>query len=142
MAKVGIGGGVSTSRGIPPLQQFTAIKRRLRKIIKDIKDATPDAVVYGLQPIFDESQRLVPVDTGDLKASGYLEVVKSGGTVRAEVGYTRGGKPKYAGAVHERLDQGHQAPTQAKFLEHAVDKHINNVGPRIAEFLGRSAGLR
>ncbi len=139
---VGIGGGVGTPKGVDPVEQFKVIMRRLRKIVKDIEEATPDAVIHGLQPIFDESQRLVPVKTGDLKASGYLEERSSGKTVRVEVGYARGGKPTYAGAVHERLDVAHDAPTQAKFLEHAVDKHIDEVGPRIAEFIGKRVGLR
>lgn len=47
------------------------------------------------QVVFDESQNLVPVKTGFLKASGAIEIVETPKTVRGEVTYSA----PYAAAV-------------------------------------------
>ncbi len=115
-------------------KQMDVIMKNLLKVIEGVQDATPEAIRFGLQPIFDESQRLVPVDTGRLKRSGYLQVRTEGrsGRVRAEIGYGLAGKPFYAGFVHEILSFKHAAPTQAKFLEAAVNAKIGDFGRRVA----------
>jgi hypothetical protein len=45
---------------------------------------------------------------------------------------------EYAVPVHERLDQRHEPPTQAKFLEDAVYEYSANYGPTIGTMM---AGL-
>ena len=60
----------------------------------------------------EESARLVPVDSGTLRASGHV----STDGMRASVYYTT----DYASIVHERLDLYHP-DGQAKFLENAQD---------------------
>ncbi len=66
--------------------------------------------------IFNESQRLVPVDKGMLRGSGSLtKESKLGGT---EFFVTYGGPAApYALYVHEDPNAKHNAPTQAKYLE-------------------------
>lgn len=121
--------------------QMNAIIKNLEKVIVGIQDATVDAVRYGLQPIFDKSQVYVPVDTSELKNSGYLVVEKRGDNVEAEIGYGKGGKPYYAPFVHEDLESSHAAPTQAKFLERAIDQHREEILPRIAMRIKSRTGL-
>ena len=122
--------------------QMRVLRDNLLKIVKTIDDVTPDALIYGLLPIFDESQRLVPKKTGRLMISGFLGADKTGKGARANIGYAVGGDPFYAVIQHERLDFAHSAPTQAKYLEAAVDRFIGLVQPRVSEFLGVSTGMR
>ena len=151
MASVNLGvGRKRASAAMQPheagyIQNITAQMDRLRKAMKKaidrIEGVTPTALKYGLQPIFDTSQALVPVDTGRLKRSGFLVTRKGVRGVSASIGYAKGGRPDYAVLVHERLDIPHKEGTQAKFLEEAVKRHLNEIAPRIRTFLKRNAGL-
>ncbi|KKN66742.1 hypothetical protein LCGC14_0468530 [marine sediment metagenome] len=121
--------------------QASVIKQNLLKVINYIDNITPEAIRFGLKPIFDESQRLVPVDEGTLKASGFVEVRKTATGASAVIGYARHGRPHYAGFVHERLDIHHAPPTQAKFLETAINTHIDDFRRRVALFYQKNTGL-
>lgn len=121
--------------------QMNTIRENLKSVIREIEGATPEALVFGLQPIFDESQRLVPELTGALKASGFLEVQPSTTGGAAAIGYAKGGTPRYAAIVHERVWVSHAAPTQAKFLEEAVNQHFNEIAPRVISFIRTRTGL-
>lgn len=59
------------------------------------------------------SKRIVPVDTGNLKASGFVRPEGKGWDTRVTVGYTA----SYALFVHENLENKHKPGKQAKFLE-------------------------
>ncbi len=80
--------------------------------------------------IYDDSQFLVPVDKGPLRASGdKLVVVMLGAnmqslTVVGEVTYGKG--LDYAVYVHEDPSKHHDPPTQAKFLEDPVKQGISS----------------
>jgi hypothetical protein len=75
-----------------------------------------------MNQILKRAKELCPVDTGELKKSG--EVVHRGGRglKRYEVRFTA----PYAIYVHEILEYYHKPPTQAKFLEAAVNEKIAN----------------
>lgn len=122
-------------------RQMANIRNNLRKVLRKIDNATGPAIVFGMQPIFDESQILVPVKTGALKRSGFLDVERRGGGASAAIGYAKKGEPLYAIIQHERLDFSHQAPQQAKYLEEAVNRHIDKIQPRVAEFIRKATGL-
>mgnify|MGYP001577880849 FL=1 len=76
------------------------------------------------------SEAEVPVDTATLKLSARVqEPIRVGDNIECEIGYGYGselnpktGQPasSYAVPVHERLDQFHEPPTKAKFLEDPV----------------------
>ncbi len=123
-------------------EQMKAIIENVQKVIDRIENVTPEALVFGVQPIFDKSQELVPVDTGRLKASGFVVTRDTAAGVGVFVGYGRFGKPHYAGFVHERLDIRHAAGKQAKFLEAAVNEHIGDFERRVALFISRETGLK
>lgn len=112
---------------------------RFAKVVSSIEQASVPAVRYALQPIFDKSQIYCPVKTGDLKGSGYLEVRRTGQKVVAEIGYAKGGHPDYAVIVHENLEFFHQPPTQAKYLQRAMEEGIDKVPARLAEYIRRRA---
>jgi hypothetical protein len=88
----------------------------------------------ALKPTFDKSQKYVPVATGDLKASGYLQVQRQGAlrAYVAEIGYGRGGFPSYAIYVHE-TPIFHKAPTRWKFLQAALEEDSNEIRRRITD---------
>ncbi|KKM27945.1 hypothetical protein LCGC14_1569610 [marine sediment metagenome] len=125
-------------------EQMNTVKGNMLKLIERIEGVTPEAIRFGLQPIFDESQRLVPVDTGKLKRSGFIEVRTQarGGRVSAEIGYGRFGQPFYAGFVHENLAFRHAPPTQALYLKAAVDKHVGDFVRRVGRFIQQQTGLK
>tara|TARA_Y100000310_G_scaffold335584_1_gene417959 strand:- start:1358 stop:1840 length:483 start_codon:yes stop_codon:yes gene_type:complete len=122
--------------------QMRAIRDRLKGVVAGIENATPDALVFALQPIFDKSQVYVPVETMRLKNSGFLETVKTMQGASAAIGYAKGGNPFYAAFVHERIWVQHKTPTRAKFLEAAVNEHISEVGPRYVSFVQGATGLK
>lgn len=64
------------------------------------------------------SQELVPVDDGDLRRSGDVELpaIDSQGVVSVDISYG-GASAAYAVIVHEDLSAFHKPPTQAKYLE-------------------------
>lgn len=123
-------------------KQMDAIVGNIQKTIDRIEDVTPAALIFGVQPIFDRSQELVPVESGDLKASGFIETRETSQGTGVFVGYARFGKPNYAGFVHERLDIRHAKGKQAKFLEAAVNEKIGDFGRRVALFMSRETGLK
>jgi hypothetical protein len=81
------------------------------------------------EAIFQESQEEVPVETGSLKASGFVKELADGSYTVGYGGENVQTNPKtglstndYSLAVHERLDTIH--PTgKAKFLEDPVNRH-------------------
>ncbi len=122
--------------------QMDAVAKNLKAVIDRIENVTPEALRFGLKPIFDRSQELVPVDSGVLKGSGFIEVRRGAGGSTAVVGYGRFGRPHYAGFVHEMLSIPHAAPTQAKYLEAAVNEKIGDFSRRVALFLSRETGIK
>lgn len=115
--------------------QMRAIQQRFQDIVRNYVEVTPDALLYALEPTFALSQQFVPVDTGDLRASGYLEVIGRGRRPIVQIGYGKAGRPPYAVIVHENLEAHHAAPTRAKFLEEALNRTESLIPQRIAEFL-------
>lgn len=122
-------------------EQMDAVRKNLQTVIGAIEDASPEGLEYALTPMFNTSQRLVPVKTGRLKRSGFLEAVRTSYGARVAIGYGRGGHPSYAAIVHERMDFAHKAPTQAKYLEEAVNRHLGNVSRRYRDYIRGRTGL-
>jgi hypothetical protein len=117
------------------------IIRNAQQVIDGIQNASPEGLRYALQSIFDESQIMVPVKTGKLKSSGYLEVTSTPRGARGVVGYAKAGNPQYAAWVHEFTERFHSPPTQAKFLSEAVSRHIDEIPSRYAEYIRYQIGL-
>lgn len=142
--------------------------------LNDMATVEPKLFNVGVQNaaemVFDRSQELVPVDTGRLKASGriidgekregYEEYrIQYGGDyvgtpldvmpIRTDVrggGVPRGGAgpAEYAWIVHEDLTKGHAPPTQAKYLEQAVNETVDlrmRVIKDVMRFRGTVRGL-
>lgn len=103
-------------------KSFRKVEKELQNFIGHVKGNMGWVLLDGLQIVLETSQWLCPKDTGELVESGYVATSKIGkNRVGAEVGYAKGGKPHYALVVHEDLTKAHEAPTQAKFLETALE---------------------
>lgn len=111
---------------------MSAILNNYNTLINHIEGSTPHILLEALRPTFDKSQVYCPVDKGDLKASGYLEIVESRlGRIRVEIGYAKGGDPYYAVDVHENLEWRHKEPTRAKWLQIALEEDAQSIQARI-----------
>lgn len=111
--------------------QGRAITDSLLEIYRSFEIMSPDVMMDALEPTFQISQDWCPVDTGDLKASGYLAVTEYRGKPRVEIGYAKGGTPWYAEQVHEDVEMQHTPPTRAKWLQQAVMFDLNGIWHRL-----------
>ena len=98
------------------------------------------ALKEAMEPTFKWSQNMVPVRTGELKASGYLEARELSTGFFVEIGYGRAGHPHYAPVVHEMVEVPHKPPTQAKFLEIPLTEDLENIKARFYRKLQEASG--
>lgn len=118
-----------------------AIIREYNRWIDNVDGQAGDVLLEALQAPFDESQEIVPVLTGELKASGYLEKEHFRGKAIVAMGYARGGIPDYAVMVHENPATYHREPTQYKFLQQPLEKHWPEVQVKIIEGFKIAGGM-
>lgn len=114
-------------------QAMNEVTTKVESIINQFENATPEILIAALQPTYDKSQIYCPIKTGVLRDSGYLEVVTRGKKPRVELGYAKAGNPDYAIYVHEMIGIPHEPPTQAKFLQKAVEEDMSVLFYRIGE---------
>lgn len=115
------------------------MKKIQDRIVRPIPE---DALLYGVQPIFDRSQEYVPVRTGELKRSGKIEIVTgSRGQKTVEISYGDP-EPFYAIYQHEipfRHDRPPNPPlARWKYLESAVNELKDDVVDRILDYMERT----
>lgn len=93
------------------------------------------------EAIMDASKRIVPVDTGALRGSGYVDApaIEDDGTISVQLGYGGPSAP-YAVYVHENLSARHNPPTRAKFLEEPLLAALPAIPERIARALVAELG--
>ena len=93
------------------------VKRRLQLANGRAKQAV-GAGLYGVaNNVMTAAKRIVPVDVGTLKGSGYVTMPENkGNNITVEEGF--GGAAKdYAVVQHERTDYRHPGGGEAKYLE-------------------------
>lgn len=121
--------------------QVKALRDDLDYIFQQFEDVTPEITKEALQPTFDKSQVYVPKDTMALHDSGYLEIVSFRGNPKVEMGYAKGGVPRYAVYVHEMTELRHAPPTRSKFLEAAINEDMFDIIDRVSEGYKRFMGV-
>ena len=111
------------------------VQRQLRAMPSKALQALSGAVQQEAETIMTESKRIVPVDTGTLRASGIVAAPDvKGDTVTVELGY--GGAAKaYALIQHEREDFTHPGQGTAKYLERPVNAAEAGFGKRVGKTL-------
>lgn len=124
--------------------------KELSKIVNNGGDKALKAMAKGLYleatMAFNESQTLVPVDTGILRASGHVNSPKiDNDSVEITIAYGGPATP-YAIFVHERIyaPSGkkvyHRPPTRAKFLETPVKRRAKGMGGRLTQLVKLELG--
>jgi hypothetical protein len=113
--------------------QCDDLTRLFKSICDQFVEVSAPLMKNALEPTFEKSQEYCPKRTGELVRSGYLEITDFRGSPRVEMGYGRGGNPYYAVLVHENLNMYHKPPTQAKFLQRAVEEDIADIAIRIGK---------
>lgn len=108
-------------------QSAAAITRTLVNILSGAAKRSPNVIIKALRPAFKLSKTYVPVDTGALKKSGFLEKVRNPTAPGVQIGYGRYGRPHYAAVVHENLNVKHKPPTRAKFLQDAINESLGQI---------------
>jgi hypothetical protein len=99
-----------------------------------------DTVRAAAGALFREGERImtkckqvyVPVDFGTLRSTGRVQPpVVSGTTITVTLGFGGPAAP-YALIVHENLEAYHRPPTQAKYLEVAINEAVAGMDARLA----------
>lgn len=103
----------------------------LRKIAERFPDRVAAAIYQEAQIEMTESKRRVPVDTGVLRASGFVaEPERKGKSISVTLSYG-GAAEVYAIVQHENLEYFHRVG-QAKFLESVLNESRPHMAGRIA----------
>lgn len=106
-----------------------------------IKQAQADAMRAEAEALLADSQLLVPVETGALKASGRVEDVRLAGDSSDFVVAYGGEGIDYAIRQHEDLTLHHPQGGSAKFLERPALERLKGlearVGKRVADAIDR-----
>jgi len=113
---------------------------RIHAVAKDVERAVDRAVYKFGNTEMREMKRLVPVDTGTLKNSGYVEKPKRmGSRVMLELGFG-GAAEAYAMYVHEDLDAYHENG-QAKYVEMPLSESAPYFAIRVGLDVKKDLGL-
>lgn len=121
------------------IRGLSEVMRNLRETMDDVKGLSAEGAMRGMNLLMKESQKVVPVEYGKLRDSGFVEQHRTG-VITIEVGYTA----PYAMYVHENMEQklkGKPRPSgigvywgprgQPKFLE----AKARELTPRIIEIV-------
>lgn len=123
------------------------LRARLARIADPVRVAA--AVYQGGERIMAAAKPLVPVDTGTLRASGFVELPKiAGGSISVELGFGGPAAP-YALAVHENPRSGQtggRSPQGAKYPHYAatgqwkyLETPFRALGPSVTAAIRRAA---
>lgn len=114
--------------------QFTGVgemERKLRNVLKGFLPEVSKALFEEAQIEMAEAKRRTPVDTGDLRGSGFVSKPEYNGRT-VSVGMNFGGPAApYAIYVHEDLEAFHRVG-QAKFLSSVMDESAPYMAQRVA----------
>ena len=102
------------------------------EVARKVRTAAASGLRQTAEEMMTESKRLVPVDTGTLKGSGYVEPVDMA-DLSVRLGFGGPAEP-YALVQHEDLSLRHPGGGQAKFLEIPV----NALAPKLTENVGNA----
>src|SRR5690625_3352594 len=134
--------------------ELQTIEQNLARFIEQQRSKAGDALIDVGLDFLGKSSRRAPVDTGDLRGSGYLvtergtQVAKGGkeGDVVPMAREKRWGKPPmveagwgvpYAVVQHERTDFQHPRGGEAKFAERTLQENFN----RYRDYIAGKAGV-
>lgn len=97
------------------------------EVTSTIKRAAAGGLYEAAEHVLEESNRVVPLDEGDLSRSGFAETDRD--ALVAHVGYDT----PYAARQHEELSYRHSEGRKAKFLEDTVNQQAGTIRDHIAK---------
>lgn len=116
--------------------QMAALLANFRAFRLSVEAEAVDAMVDAIEPVMDQALVYAPIQSGELRASAYIEKTQIRGRPTVAFGFGQGGRPDYAIFVHE-MPYEHIAPTRSKFLSAAVEEDISGIQRRFAEGMRR-----
>ena len=91
--------------------------------------------------IFEESQDQVPLDTGNLRASGKLGLPQvQGNELVVEITYG-GAAADYALAVHEDMERTYRNGKKSKYLEDPAKRRLEGMSGRLLKSVKKAMGI-
>lgn len=111
------------------IEGLAALEDRFARMLKDLPGISERALEDCAEDLKGRSQRLAPIDTGDLRGSAYAR--------REGEGWVVGFEEPYALIQHERLDYNHPKGGQAKYLEGPFNEQLPSYVRHIAESVGK-----
>ena len=103
------------------------VLRNLDMVERKVKESIRNSVRDCSFDLLQRAKDLTPVDTGDLKASGFVEITDNGDVV--EVGFNT----PYALKQHEDLTYNHPQGGQSKYLEEPFQQNLDKYKEKIIE---------
>ena len=111
-------------------------ERTLRAVGRRAVAAAAHAIAVELEELITEAKGETPVDTGVLRASGFVAPVRvTYGSVEGTAGFG-GAAAAYALRVHEDLHARHRVG-KAHYLKDPWDRRVRGLDARLAERLAR-----
>lgn len=101
------------------LKGLAEAKKQTREELQLAREAVAGALYVAGNVVMTEAKRRAPLDTGVLRASGYVTLPEAGEKPKVEVGFG-GAAAAYALVQHERTELKHEVG-EAKYLENAIN---------------------
>lgn len=95
------------------------VLKNFNKKLKEIENVTEDSIRDVALDLLGKAKERAPIDTGDLRGSGFAEFTESSTEYAAKVGFTE----TYALAQHEDLTFKHPQGGEAKYLENPLKEN-------------------
>ena len=108
-----------------------SVIKNFNKKLSEIKDASKDSIRDVALDLISKAKERAPLDTGDLRGSGFTEFKESSTEYVARVGFTE----PYALVQHEDLTFKHPQGGEAKYLENPLKE---NTGKYIAHIQNKA----
>lgn len=105
-------------------------QRAFKQRLQNVNTFTPKALREVAFDLLGKSKELAPIDTGDLRGSGFAEINKN----EATIGYTE----PYALRQHEELSYNHPQGGQAKYLEEPFVKNTPKYIKHLADSIRKA----
>ena len=131
--------------------QLEGINKHITALLAEAQHGLIEDIGLAFRPVFDLSQKYVPVYTGRLRESGFYKVSRGPKRKRTiiynrrlpaiQIGYAAAGKPPYSVIVHEDLKAKHTPPTRAKFLEAALHEGTDDAIRRTKLYIGERLNI-
>lgn len=112
---------------------FRQVDKALEQMIRQVPQGVGVGLYLEAEQIMSTSKREVPVDTGRLRSTGYVQLPQMKGT---QIGVTLGYGTNYAVYVHEILSARHVVG-KAKYLQDPLERAAQGLGNRVAKHAAR-----